>query len=503
MRAIALALACLVLPLAGEAAPRADEGATPPAGVALEHVRRGGVEHLQGGEALRRYTFEPAAQPRLRLMPAQPWPGTGELRVRVQNAMPWAVTLLVDIEGTDGAHLHASLGLPAGPPQTLVVPLRATSPRRFGMQAGPPMPFGQAGQRIVLATTVEGVQSLAGVRAVQFSIPAPQAEQVLLIGTPGTVADDTLHDAYAGIVDRYGQYTRGHWPEKIDSDAALRARVRVRAGSSPDEPTQRDAYGGLLGVQARATGWFHAQKLDGRWQLVTPDGHPFFSLGVNAVVAGDGRSYLQGREWMFTGLPPATGTWKAFYGQGDSRRDTGASTGLAYNHGRWFDFYAANLYRVDGAGWHEAWRTRARRRLAAWGFNTLGDWGDEGIARGHRLAYTRPINIAGDYANVATGYDWWGRMPDPFDPRFEAATERAVAKATEGVRDDPWLLGYFADNELAWAAPGAQGRWALAIGTLRGEPQSPAKQAFLAMLQRKYGDALRLGVAWGIGVTRW
>src|SRR5690349_11144753 len=127
MRAIVLALACLVLPLAGEAAPRADEGATPAAGGGLGHGRRGGVEHLQGGEALRRYTFEPAAQPRLRLTPAQPWPGTGELRVRVQNAMPWAVTLLVDIEGTDGAHLHASLGLPAGPPQTLVVPLRATS----------------------------------------------------------------------------------------------------------------------------------------------------------------------------------------------------------------------------------------------------------------------------------------------------------------------------------------------------------------------------------------
>jgi hypothetical protein len=206
---------------------------------------------------------------------------------------------------------------------------------------------------------------------------------------------------------------------------------------------------------------------------------------------------------MFTGLPPATGEWAASYGQGDSRRDTGASAGLGYDHGRWFDFYAANLHRIDGAGWHDAWRQRTRRRLAAWGFNTLGNWSDEAVARGHHLAYTRSINIVGDYANVATGYDWWGRMPDPFDPRFKAATERAVGKATDGVRDDPWLLGYFADNELAWAAPGAQGRWALAVGTLRGEPQSPAKQAFLAMLQHKYGDALRLGVAWGIGVTRW
>jgi hypothetical protein len=503
VKAIAFVLAVLVPPSVATSTPaRLDPPAHEvPAGVVLEHVRRGGVEHLHGGETLRRYTFEPAAQPRLHLTPAQPWPGAGELRVRVQNAMPWAVTLVVDIEGTDGAHLHASLGLPAGPPQTLVVPLHATSPRDFGMQAGPPMPLAQAGQRIVLATEVEGAQSLAAVRAVQFSIPAPQAGQVLLIGAPGTIADDALHDAYAGIVDRYGQYTRGQWPEKIDSDAALRAQVHK--GSEPAKPVHRDRYGGRLDVQARATGWFRVQKLDGRWRLVTPDGHPFFSLGVNAVAADGGRSYVQGREWMFADLPPATGAWAAFHGQGDSRRDTGASAGLAYDHGRWFDFHAANLYRVDGVDWRDAWRRRTRERLTAWGFNTLGNWSDETVARGHPLAYTRPVNIAGNYANVATGYDWWGRMPDPFDPRFKAATERAVVQATKGVRDDPWLLGYFADNELAWAAPGAQGRWALALGTLRGEPGSPAKQAFLAMLQRKYGDALRLGVAWGIGVTRW
>ncbi|MGN2252995.1 beta-agarase [Frateuria sp. GZRe12] len=491
------ALVCLILSIACRAETPA--GATG-LQVGLAHVRAGAEEQV-AGEMMRRYTFEPSAQPNVRFSPARPWLGEGELRVRVQNAMPWAVTLSIDVEGTTGAHLKATVGLPAGPPQTLVVPLHATAPRAFGMQAGPPMPVELGGQRVVLATTVEGASALEAIRAVQLSIPAPQAAQVLLVGTPGTGAGDTLRDAYAGIVDRYGQYTRGQWPEKVDGDAALRsAHERERAQLGRTAGDRRD---GRPEGPTQTTGWFHAQKLRGRWQLVAPDGRPFFSLGVNAVVADGGRSYVQGREWMFASLPPATGPWRGFYGQGDSRRDTGAASGLAYNHGRWFDFYAANLYRVDGARWREAWRQRTRQRLGAWGFNTLGNWSDEAIARGHGLAYTRSINIAGDYANVATGYDWWGRMPDPFDPRFEAAAERAAAAATNGVRDDPWLLGYFADNELAWAAPGPQGRWALAIGTLRGEPRSPAKQAFLAMLERKYGDALRLGVAWGIGVTRW
>ena len=497
-------LICAALPLSTHAAPaRVDLAAEVPlAGITLDHVRRGDVERLHDGEALRRYSFEPSAQPQLRLAPTPAWDGAGELRVRVQNAMPWAVTLVVGIDGADGQQLHATVGLPAGPAQTLVVPLQATSPRDFGMQAGPPMPFDHAGQRIVLATTVEGAPGLRAIRAVQLSIPAPQAEQTLLLGTFAVAPGQTLRAGYTGLVDRYGQYRRGQWPEKIASDAALRTQL-----ANPSGPGRAaaglDRYGGRLDVQAKATGWFHTQKLAGRWQLVTPDGHPFFSRGVNAVVADGGRSYVAGRAWMFTGLPSASGAWAAFYGSGDSRGDTGATNGLAFNHGRWFDFYGANLYRVDGAHWRDAWHRRTRARLVAWGFNTLGNWSDEALARGHDLAYTRSINIASDYANVATGYDYWGRMPDPFDPRFAVATEQAVATAVDGVRDDPWLLGYFADNELAWAAPGPQGRWALALGTLRGQPQSPAKQAFLALLKRKYGDALRLGVAWGIGVTRW
>jgi hypothetical protein len=365
------------------------------------------------------------------------------------------------------------------------------------------MPFEQAGRRLLLATTVEGAPAWHDVRAVQLSIPAPQAEQTLLLGAVEAAPARTLREAYSGIVDRYGQYTRAAWPEKVASDDALRAAHARERAQLARAAQPHATYGGRADVQSSATGWFRAHKRDGRWELVTPDGHSFFSRGVNAVAADGGRSYVEGRAWMFAGLPPATAAWAAFRGHGDSRRDTGAASGVAYNHGAWFDFYAANLHRVDGEHWRAAWRQRARARLAAWGFNTLGNWSDEAVARGQKLAYTRSINIAGDYANVATGYDWWGRMPDPFDPRFAQAAERAVAEATAGVRDDPWLLGYFADNELAWAAPGPQGRWALAIGTLRGEPQSPAKRAFLAMLERKYGDALKLGVAWGIGLTRW
>jgi hypothetical protein len=477
--------------------------------VTLDHVQRAdSFERAADGVAQRRYTFQPAPRPQLVIAPAGGswnWSDRGELHLRVQNAMPWAVTLQIAVEGVAaGQRLQASVGVPAGPAQTVVLPLHATSPRAQGMQAGPPMPYDAHGKRILLATTVEGTLDLHTVRALTLAMPAPQAAQTLLLGAIDTaLGEAALREAYTGIVDRYGQYVRGRWPERIDTDDAL--RTAVRAAPAGPKPAGLDRYGGRLDVQSLdRTGWFHTQKRDGRWQLVTPDGHAFFSLGVNAVITDGGRSYVEGRESMFRDLPPDSGEWAAFYGHDDNRNpEQGASRGIGYNHGRWFDFYAANLYRVDGKDWLPAWRTRALQRLQAWGFNTLGNWSDDALGQAHRLAYTRSIDIGGDYANVSSGYDYWGRMPDPFDPRFAQAAERAVIKASAGPRDDPYLLGYFADNELAWAGSGPQGRWGLALGTLAGDAKSPAKQAFIAELKAKYRTPAQLAAAWGIALASW
>lgn len=479
--------------------------------VALDQVQRGAHEVRDGTAALQPFVFQPATAPHLTIAPPQGnwnWSNQGELRLRVQSGMDWAVTLRIDIDGAgkDQA-LHATVGIPAGPPQTVVVPLHATSPRAQGMQVGPPMPYETGGQRLLVATTVEGQLDLHKVAAVRLSMPAPQAAQTLLFGKLETVAGDAaLRSAYTAIVDGYGQYTRGQWPEKIDSDAALRAAQAKATLDAKPSAMKLDRYGGRADLPSfKATGWFHTERRDGRWSLVTPEGHAFFSLGVNAVTT-EQRSYVQGREWMFTGLPSDSGASQAFYGSSDNRApDAQATAGIGYNHGRWFDFYAANLYRLDGANWMPAWRARTLARLHAWGFNTLGNWSDAAFAgeRTNRLAYTRSIEVAGVFGNVSSGYDYWGRMPDPFDPRFAQAADAAVAKASKGAQDDPWLLGYFADNELPWAGLGPQGRWGLALGTLRGEARSDAKQAFIAALKRKYGEPAKLAAAWGIALPAW
>jgi hypothetical protein len=494
-------------PAAPEPAP-----APPSPQTTLDHVVLDGKPVTVQGMSLQRYVFQPAAQPQVTVMLDKgDWSKEGSLRVDMQNAMQWAVTLTVDIDGAKpGEHLHTTVGIPAGPPQTLVIPLHATSPRAMGMQAGPPMPYMAGGKRVFVATTVEGTLDLAHVKAVRLGTPAPTAAQTLMFGKLDTSrGDHDLRDAYTGIVDAWGQYTRGQWPGKVDTDEVLRGgRPKSKPGATVEAPAPRkgfDRYGGRTDVPAfKATGWFRTEQHDGRWQLVTPDGHAFFSLGVNVVDDDGGRTIIEGREFMFRDLPRDSGRWAPFYGSsGKTGGDQTASTGIAYHQGKWFDYYSANLFLADGRHWRQAWRTRTIERLDDWGFNTLGNWSDDALSQMHRMAYTRSVNIAGVFGNVSSGYDYWGRMPDPFDPRFAQAADAAAAQAAKEVHDDPWMLGYFADNELAWAGQGPQGRWGLAQGTLRGEARSPAKQAFIAELKKKYGTPAKLAAAWGISLDSW
>lgn len=487
------------------------------------------------GEVLRRVVFNAAERPTLRLQPQSgewDWSKQRAMSLRVQNAMDWAITLEVRIESTDGKVLSSRIALPAGPAQTLLMPLAATSPLAQGMRAGPPMPFAFENQRVLLAETVSGELTAAQVKSVSLFLDKPNAPQSILLGRFGVQSSDAAQQAaYSGIVDAWGQYSRGQWPEKISSDKQLReaaAREQAQLKNWLQKRPELDPFGGLLkGPRFESKGFFRAEKQDGRWFLVTPEGHPFYSLGVNAVSSHQSQTYIEGREGMFSALPKPDDALATYYGSSDSRRDTGANRGRAFDQGRWFDFYRANLQRTyehpcphagsaaavqasvapcAGPGFDSPrWTQHSLDRLLGWGFNTLGNWSDAELGAAKRMPYTVPLSISGDYAIINTGLDWWGGMPDPFDPRFAMAAERAIAIAARDRRDDPWLLGFFADNELAWTAPGndPQSRYALAYSTLRLTTDVPAKRAFLKQLRDKYRNQDGLSKAWGIQLGAW
>jgi hypothetical protein len=513
------------------------------------------AEQTAEGEVLRRVTFNPAAQPNLRLTPqtgAWDWSQSGAMSLRIQSAMNWPLTLHVKIQSNDGKTLISRIDLPAGPAQTLLVPLQASSPLSQGMKAGPPMPMTVDGQRVLLASS-EGELDRSQVVSVTLSMDKPKVAQSIMLERFGVQdSDAVVKAAYGSLVDAYGQSTRAKWPEKVSSDeqlktAAGKEQQQLKTWLAERERSSLDKFGGWSkGPAFQASGFFRTEKRDGRWYLVTPEGHPFYSLGVNTVTADTDRTYIAGREWMFGELPKADEPLASYYGEGDNRGGNGADKGRGFNAGRWYDFYGANLQRTYGqpcvstsetkagvaaaakadaventAGKHarksatvpcapktfdeKRWAGHTLDRLQAWGFNTIGNWSAPALGLADRVPYTLPLSIVGDYASISTGNDWWGGMPDPFDPRFAMATERAVAIAARDHRDDPWLIGYFADNELAWAGPGddPKSRYALAYGTLRMTTDVPAKRAFLKQLRDKYRNQAGLSKAWGIDLPAW
>jgi hypothetical protein len=142
-----------------------------------------------------------------------------------------------------------------------------------------------------------------------------------------------------------------------------------------------------------ATGFFQVAEVGQRWLLITPDGKPFYSVGVNHVTANNNTDRV-------TGICPYCEAVDSNY---DSR---------------------------------EAWAEATSQRLQSWGFNTVGAWSDDQLFA-PLMPYTELLNIG-------------QRQADWFAPEFEAHARAVAEDRVAPLKDDPNLLGWFLDNELKW-----------------------------------------------------
>ncbi|MFN7954815.1 MAG: putative metal-binding motif-containing protein [bacterium] len=205
-----------------------------------------------------------------------------------------------------------------------------------------------------------------------------------------------------------------------------------------------DSWGGWTGMDLGATGFFRVEETADRWWLVTPEGHPFFSTGVNHVTF-----------------------------DGDYEPSTGTSP-----------YHDANVARY---GSRAAWAEEVGRRYDAWGFNTLGAWSESFAGSGR--AYTVILDIAGG--------NWSGPIPDYFAPDFAARAASIAAASVASRVSDPDLLGYFLDNEMRWG-PSYQRVTFLLDDYLGYDSTAPGKLALVDFLRARYGnDVAALDAAWG------
>ena len=102
-------------------------------------------------------------------------------------------------------------------------------------------------------------------------------------------AASSLSLSAAGIViDRYGQFKKLNFPEKVTSDAQLKADVEAdKAYYVSFKRPERTFWGGLPGSKEKyglkATGFFHLEKikaLNNREMLVDPEGNLYFHIDI-------------------------------------------------------------------------------------------------------------------------------------------------------------------------------------------------------------------------------
>ena len=215
-----------------------------------------------------------------------------------------------------------------------------------------------------------------------------------------------------------------------------------------------------------ATGFFRVrQDPDGRWWVIDPAGRRTFLMGVDHVKLG-------GHYCEKLGYSPYDRKNRAKYA---SKAD---------------------------------WEAESLARLKAWGFNSLGAGCDtalwhRGLAHtvflsfGDKLAYSsEPFYITPNENRPCSAF------PNVFHPRFQASCEYQARRLCAPNRNDPWLFGYFIDNELAWWGRG-DGATGLFDAVMKLPASHTAKTALRDFLvARAGGDLAALNACWGTKLAR-
>ena len=261
--------------------------------------------------------------------------------------------------------------------------------------------------------------------------------------------------------DEFGQRINGTWPTKVRDASHMKAVLddeTHRLDEAPMHP-DRDEYLGWTGGESfAATGFFRVER-DGRgvWWYVDPLGRPFWSIGTTGVRTTD-QTPWKGREGLFASLPDPAGPYAAAYQE----------FGLG--------LYCWNILRKHGS--KEAWREHVCRRFRAWGLNTIANWSEEVMFHQTLVPYVRTLDT-----RIEGAARTHRRMPDVWDEGWQAALDRAFARDAAPHKHDPFLLGYFVDNEMPWgrtaiftAPPGGAARKAWRRFALKRYPTVEAFQ---------------------------
>jgi hypothetical protein len=281
------------------------------------------------------------------------------------------------------------------------------------------------------------------------------------------------------LLDEFGQSAIHQWPGRTRSEAELSIRLQTQYAQAPSQrlPAHFSSWGGWMEKRFTAAGFFYTQKDEKRWWLVDPDGHAFWSSGLDCVRV-DTEALYSGLETALTWLPDPSGNFAVAYEQGGEQKA--------------FNYLAANYIRTFGKeNWYARWAEITLAELRRLGFNTVANWSDWQIASQSRIPYVRPLPSLDSTIPLV-----YRDFPDVFHPDFPQAAQ-AFAEPLRESASDPALIGYFLMNEPTWGFA----RETPAAGMLFNTPACFSRQALADFMQRKYQQDEALATAWEVPAT--
>lgn len=306
----------------------------------------------------------------------------------------------------------------------------------------------------ILKTVVKGNRiNLDRLKAFAISLPPSHSRTVLEVSRVRLSREEPKPEAdLSALVDPLGQYTGKDWPGKTASaEDGVRFLTALREEARQYLAGREDGYYGAPDIRFEATGYFRLEREGERHWLVTPDGHGFFSSGLDCV------------------RPHSPGP----IGNGEDNN---------------FDYPVENLKRAFGEEWHEAWSELTKYRLIRWGINTVAAWSDTGFARGSKIPYVAMLNLF-----PRTTAAIYRDFPDVYSEEY-AERSREYARQLEAYRDDRWLIGYFMSNEPNWAFVD---RLNLGYELLRHPGELASKRKLIEFLEARYASVAELNISWG------
>lgn len=185
--------------------------------------------------------------------------------------------------------------------------------------------------------------------------------------------------------------------------APMGRTLAAPADGRPFPARETDAYDGAKAIPGRAAGWFHVERLRGRWFFVTPEGHAYIPIGVNHLA-----SYL---------------------GLGGNQPQPGERDFVRERHGGDLRQAAAHVATA----------------LRDWGFNFAGYDCPPQLRAGLPFAVSfQQTATSGVFVHGKPRYE------DVFAPEFATSLDHRVAEFCAPLKANRHLLGYYLVDLPLW-----------------------------------------------------